>query len=142
MVLENLFDDLDDDSEKLEVYLEDPNERRKDWIKRKEREGYRVDFPGENELFIDIDSARQWSIFKDQLKVFERNFGSVISYKVTPSKSGPPNRHIRVILPFQVNELQRIAFQAVLGSDPVRELLSIARDRQGDEHPTLFLEQP
>lgn len=35
---------------------------------------------------------------------------------------------------------QRIAWQAALGSDPVRELLSAIRHYKGDPHPTLFVE--
>lgn len=142
MVLEDLNDAFFDNLNKSDYAEDQANETRLQWIKRKEEAGFIVDYPAENELFIDIDSDENWQIFKNQLKIFERNFGSIKSYSVKPSKSGLPKRHVRLLLPFTVTELQRIAFQAAFGSDLVREMISLARHRNGDDHPTLFLEKP
>lgn len=76
-------------------------------------------------------------------KCFCRNFGTTASdLLVTPSKSGGEKQHIRVFLPFNVEPVERIALQAALGSDGVRELLSLRRVRGDDPHPTLFAETP
>ena len=41
-----------------------------------------------------------------------------------------------------VSNEKRILLQALLGSDPVREMLSLIRVLNDDEHPTLFMEKP
>ena len=116
-------------------------ELRENYIKRMESQGNRIVFPADNELQIDVDNEEQYKQFKNQwVYIFSRDIPES-SYVVEPSKGGLPGRHITVTLPFKVTSVQRIAFQAVLGSDPVRELLSLIRDYRGDEHPTLFCEK-
>lgn len=59
----------------------------------------------------------------------------VDTFEVWTSKSGPPNRHARVKLVNPATVVERIALQAMLGSDPMRELLSLARLRRGVAEP-------
>lgn len=104
-----------------------------------EREGKEVVLPKPNQLFIDIDSEAGFALFMDQmerLRQFEFAYMTV-----TPSASGFPNRHIVVDLDRDVSDIERIAFQAAMGSDPIRELLGLIRVSHGDPHPTLFLER-
>jgi hypothetical protein len=124
----------------------DPNETRLDYIKRMEAEGNRIVLPADDELLIDLDSQEHIDAFKKSWPIFERDVllhvGIAPTYTSAPSRSGPPRTHVTVKLPFEiVTPEERIAWQAALGSDPVRELLSMLRDMRGDEHPTLFVEK-
>jgi hypothetical protein len=91
--------------------------------------------PKANELFLDIDSA-------DALEAFFKLFASFkatedeAEYELTPSPSGRPGRyHVVVDLGRPVNSpLERITLQAVLGSDPMRELLNWRRLVAGVPH--------
>lgn len=125
----------------------DPNETREDYIARMEAEGFVVRYPDTDELYIDIDDEQQYAAFLKSWAIFERDMAGVQmlgkpTYTETPSRSGLPSRHIIVALPFEVTDEERIMWQAALGSDPVRELLSALRHQRGDVHPTLFVERP
>jgi hypothetical protein len=80
------------------------------------------------------------------MKRFDRGMDVMIKHfnaqviKSTPSRSGLPKRHLIVRLNRPVSNAERIALQAALGSDPVREILGIVRVQHNDPHPTLFLE--
>jgi hypothetical protein len=100
--------------------------------------GLVVVFPEPHELFVDIDS-------KAAMKRFCRAIGRLpgVTYLVRPSPSGRPGRfHIVVTMPGPVGAMERIALQAMLGSDPTRELLSWMRTLRGITQPTLFFERP
>lgn len=58
--------------------------------------------------------------------------------KQTTSKSG--NKHIYVRLEKPITATERLVFQAALGSDPKREILSLARLKRGEPNPTLLFE--
>lgn len=105
--------------------------------------GGRVVLPEPHELQIDIDSSEQLEEFKKRLKIFDREFQlSREPYKITPSKSGRTGKwHITIELCENIDHWQRIALQACLGSDPIRELLSACRLSKNDPHPTLFIEK-
>lgn len=107
-------------------------------------EGWKIVVPADNELQIDIDC-------EEDEKLFLRNFSVLFdyltegnpSYVTTPSPSGEPfHSHITVTLPFAVTPWQRIALQASLGSDRMRELLSSVRVIHGHEPATIFKEKP
>lgn len=104
--------------------------------------GKRMVFPSAQQLQIDIDTEEQY-------KVFQANYDRFLSYNPdegvqmveTVSGSGLPHRHITLTLNWELeSEWQRIALQAVLGSDPVREILSAMRVLHGVENPTMFVE--
>lgn len=124
----------------------DPNEERAAYIKRMEAEGNQIVLPAADELQVDIDDETQYAAFQKSWPIFEREIsywtaGTAPTYTESPSRSGLPSRHITVKLPFEVSDPQeRIAWQASLGSDPARELLSMLRCLRGDIHPTLFVE--
>jgi hypothetical protein len=115
-------------------------------IELAEREGLDVKFPADNELFIDIDNEHSFKLFQNQFYIVKHYIGVVktkaypYDYVVTPSRHGLPGRHIVVTLSRNVTKLERIALQACLGSDRVREVLGFVQIQNGDPHPTLFLE--
>jgi len=79
--------------------------------------------PKSNQLFIDIDDASSMRRF---VRCVLRLRG--VSYIVRPSPSGLPGHyHITLAMPRTVTPLERIALQAILGSDSMRELLSWLR---------------
>lgn len=114
-------------------------ENSEEFIERMEDQGYEIIYPAPNELLIDLDTEEDWKNFKSHFYRLRNEFPEM-KFKDYPSKSGLPRRHVRVTMPFQMDNLERIAWQAVLCSDPVRELLSMIRWKAGYNHPTLFCE--
>lgn len=103
--------------------------------------GCGVVYPKPNELFVDIDSNRDFQAFKEAVEIFKR-FEPVTSWTYQPSSSGLPGRyHVTVTLARVVSDFERIAFQAMLASDHKRELLSYGRLKNSEEHATIFFER-
>jgi len=102
-------------------------------------EGLTVVFPKANELLIDIDNEHSFMLFMKQMDILKRYVGAT-GDTITPSRHGLPGRHIVVTLDHDIDETERILLQACLGSDRVRELLGYVQMKNGDAHPTLFLE--
>ena len=103
-------------------------------------EGKQIVIPKSNELFIDIDSAEQYEIFKSRIKELNECFHCVFDMKEVPSPGGPNNRHIYIKLDCAILEEERAFLQLFLGSDPIREYLAWCLCKIGDPHPTLFFE--
>lgn len=99
--------------------------------------------PDPNQLQIDIDSLAQEKEFDSLFETFFNNVeGSLQVISNKPSRSGKPGkRHITLTLNRKVTSVERILFQALLGSDRKRELLSYVRVLNGDPEPTLFFEK-
>lgn len=106
------------------------------------KQGQVVKLPGSTELFLDIDSAEQFKRFTTVLNTVEFNEDAVPTWTLSPSKKGYPHVHIIVDMKRGLEPLERIALQAILGSDPVRETISLARLRSGNPSPTVFFENP
>jgi hypothetical protein len=106
-----------------------------------DKRGLDVRVPKNNELFIDIDSEEQLAMFHRQLAVFLKRTDA--AWSMRPSPGGLPY-HVHIVVTLTkrvVTNAERILLQAVLGSDPMRELLSWERIEIGDPHPTLFFEK-
>lgn len=112
---------------------------REKYIEQKEKEGFTIVYPEPNELQIDIDNSEQKRHFEKVWNLIDIAIPNAY-FESSVSQSGR-GVHITVTLPFDVSNIERIAFQAALGSDPVRELLSIYRYSRDDEYPTLFVER-
>lgn len=98
--------------------------------------------PNECELFIDIDdeaSATHCIAGINRIKARIKD----IDYRMSPSPSGSPGRfHIVVTVPGRVfTPIERVAWQAALGSDRMRELNSLCDILDGDPLPTIFFEK-
>lgn len=107
--------------------------------------GMEVVLPQDNQLQIDIDNEESYKVYLGNLVRYKLHFADnpVLFTEEKPSKSGKEGkRHITVTLADPISNEQRILFQALLGSDPVREMLSYIRLVNDDEHPTLFIEKP
>ena len=107
--------------------------------------GFEVVLPQNNQLQIDIDDYASYGVYLGNLKRYKLHFDNnpIILEEKKPSKSGREgNQHITVTLADPISNEKRILLQALLGSDPVREMLSYIRLVNDDEHPTLFIEKP
>ena len=99
-----------------------------------------------NELQIDIDSNaalkmfnEHWHIFNSRMAAYRKPITSLTTIKASPSgKRG--HWHITITFQRPIDPATRIALQSVLGSDRVRELLSLCRLLNGSPIPTLFFE--
>ena len=118
----------------------DGHEDREEYCRRMVAEGLVVVVPADDELQIDIDEEAQYDQFIGQLDRLRRMYPS-LRWIEHPSRNGLPGRHITVSTGSVLTAWQRIALQACMGSDPVRELLSACRIHRGDGVPTLFVEQ-
>lgn len=107
-------------------------------------EGWRVVVPTTKQLLIDIDNTadlEQFNLAFDYLSKF--NLFGPKGFSQVNSKSGIEGRlHITVDLSSAVTPVERIALQAILGSDWKREFHSMRRIQEGDTVPTLFFEKP
>ena len=97
-------------------------------------DGFKVIFPGPDELFLDIDSEEAYDRYRSMYfllsSLLQPHDG--LRRLETVSKSGLPNRHIRITLPGEMTMEQRFIFQLALGSDPelttLREQVKVLRE--------------
>lgn len=101
--------------------------------------GMDVVFPKDNQLQIDIDNNESYALYEGVRDVIAHHYG-ILQEEIHASKSGGEKRHLTITLLRVIDNMERIALQAALGSDRKRELLSIIQEVNGDDHPVLFLE--
>lgn len=121
-------------------------EKRERYVNRMLSEGYDILVPGDDELQLDLDSDEDYGRFVVAIARLKSEYDAKASdtelvWEERPSKSGLPHKHIIVHLPATITNLERIALQAVLGSDRTREMLSLFRLWDGDPVPTLLAEK-
>jgi|SRR5579883_1545830 len=101
--------------------------------------GLEVFVPGPNDITVDIDSPELPEPFNEVLKILKQHFDIEVK-KTTKSKSG--NLHVYLYSPQFFTHSEKIALQAILGSDPKREALSLVRSVKGGlGHPSLLFEK-
>ncbi len=101
-----------------------------------------VVFPKENELQIDLDHIEDHDVMFDMINVLRHNGLTVDVTKVTKSLGGNHHGYVQLNLEEPIDEITRIAFQACLGSDRTRELLSLLRILLKTNRPaTCFFER-
>ena len=123
-----------DELEALSAY----RENRIAYVNRKKQEGYSIFYPEENELLLDIDSENDLQRCKLSISRMEDELQEALPFSVFKSTT-PGHYHISIKFPRKIDMLERIALQAVLGSDRVREMLSLFRLWQGEAHPSLLV---
>ena len=110
-------------------------------VKKADRLGKIIVKPGDNELLLDIDSAEQYKTYKDRMEELSK-LHKVVRIKEIPSSEKSGHRHIYISLVCGMEDEERIFLQLFLGSDPIREYLSLCLIRIGDPHPILLFENP
>jgi hypothetical protein len=96
--------------------------------------------PAEDELQLDLDTEEDVRRFDVAWPILSEHFPTARCFS-TPSKSGD-GQHVRIRVPFSLTTLQRIAFQAALGSDYKRELLAAIGEQLNIGIPTVLFETP
>lgn len=98
-------------------------------------------WPKGDRLLLDLDSAEQVLQFVTVgLPTLLANW-KVRHIHVWASRS--KGTHAMLVMAKSFTAAERVALQAALGSDPVREMISVARLRAGIEpHSTLYKPQP
>ena len=115
--------------------------RREDTLERMEQNGLKLVIPADNQLQIDIDSESDYQRYQRALKSFKTNHIDVIKEIVErPSKSGLPRRHITITMWSTYIPRERIFYQALLGSDLIREINNLRRLNNNDIFPIAFFE--
>lgn len=94
-------------------------------------------FPNANEAQIDLDGDAQLNERVLEVLRSNRPFPRIDRMQTT-SKSG--NRHVHLRFDRPLKTLERIVIQACLGSDPVREILSLLRHNEGSDYCTALFE--
>jgi len=95
--------------------------------------------PLPNELQIDLDAVTLTEFYRRLNVLRGIDLVKIVEVIKVPSKTAE-HWHVTVKLDQELQEIERIALQACLGSDPMRELLNWARVRQEDEVPMCFIE--
>jgi len=113
-----------------------------DAVDKAKSKGKKIIIPKDDELQIDIDTTRQYGIFKLNIKELNEFFHSVWKIREYQSPRGPDHRHIYIRLDDNIKDTERAFLQLFLGSDPVREYLSMCLIKIGDPHPILMFEEP
>lgn len=105
--------------------------------------GCTVEVATDDVLLLDLDSAEAVGTFITRIR-YARSRGIPLGrYELMPSRNSATkgSQHARVHLEQPTPLRERILLQALLGSDPTRELLCYARARDGVE-PNIVLFRP
>lgn len=108
-------------------------------VKKAQRLGKIIVKPETNELLLDIDNAEQYKTFKYRLKELSK-LHTIEEIKEIPSTEKPDHYHIYVTLDRDIEDEERVFLQLFLGSDSIREYLSLCLIHIGDPHPILLFE--
>lgn len=94
--------------------------------------------PGPRDLFVDIDNDADFDFLRERVKDMLKLGVMIRVVSDGPSKSGLPHRHVYLIADRDLSDPERIALQACLGSDRVREFLSLMRLWAGGVGTTFY----
>jgi hypothetical protein len=118
------------------------------WMERRAAElGLVPDVADDTTLQLDVDSDTAMSRFSDGLRLLKSlaaEHGGIVDVLtfdepvILPSKSGAMHRHVWLKLRRPLPIGDRIALQAILGSDPERELLALAGAWHGKAKPVVL----
>lgn len=107
------------------------------------KEGLRVVVPTATQIQIDIDNDADYARYTQAYDMLrDLRIYAKLNASERPSRNGGEGRHITIDLGDDVTPIERIALQAIMGSDFKRELFSLSRVKDGEAIPTLFYEKP
>lgn len=100
--------------------------------------------PHPNELLIDIDTASDQYVLEAMLALLNQHGISARITERTRSLHGGRHFYVKVDIGRPLTDMERVAFQAALGSDRKRELLGILRalGLLTAAHVSVFFESP
>lgn len=97
--------------------------------------GFEVVFGDDMHLLLDIDAPEPSMQFMAMLPMIYDRFGAAVESQ-WKSKSG--NTHIVMVLSEPLPILERIALQAMMGSDSKKEMMSMCSAKIGVDNPILL----
>lgn len=105
------------------------------------RLGLTVVVATDRDIFVDLDANQDQYVLEANLTLLRKNGFEVDFVKTTRSRSG--NKHVYLRAPRVLTDVERIALQAILGSDRKREVFCFLRILAGTERPvSVFFEKP
>jgi hypothetical protein len=111
--------------------------------RRARQRGQVIEYSTPRTLQIDIDGREAYDRFEAMLELWESCPTLPRPGNITERESRTPgNMHITVEMDGDLPVQTRILFQALLGSDLKRELLSLASHMNGHENPIVFYRNP
>lgn len=106
---------------------------------RAEALGVHVILPPPNVLTVDLDNDTSKAVYDENIGILLNQEPEFVERTVvTTSRNG--NQHMYIQLNRVVTELERLGLQAMLGSDPKREILGHARLQHGIEPVSVMFE--
>jgi hypothetical protein len=96
-----------------------------------------VNVAAENELQLDFDSPEIPAQFYRMIPILAQVMQANITWRRNTSRSG--NVHVIITLPDPLNFPQRVAWQAILGSDPMREGLNMLSESRNEKNVILLV---
>lgn len=108
-------------------------------IRQAESEGFTVVRGGPCVLVLDLDTPAAWEQYARVLVIVKR-YMDVTAVEEWNSKSG--NKHVRITLAEPWDITTRLLLQAALGSDGVKELLTVIRVWNGVDEPSMLFRPP
>lgn len=117
----------------IEMAIEEELYNSKDVEVFAEEVGCDVKYAKPTQLFLDLDSEEAYSDFRLKYAIMsELSHGRLLNrYRASKSRNG--NTHIIISLCQEVSVEMQLGLQAVLGSDPMRELFNFGRLLRGDD---------
>lgn len=107
-----------------------------------EHDNFEIIVAEPNQLQIDYDVSELPAQFEKALDILTQAFcknTQCLHYFIKKSRHG--NLHVTINLPINIPDTERIAWQAVFGSDPTREAMSLMSVRREIANPTLLIER-
>lgn len=96
------------------------------FLEQVENQGFIIVKPLENQLLLDLDTSERQQDFFDNFERLSYEYPGAT--RETYKSKTPGHLHAIVNLPFNLNNnFERIAWQAILGSDPIREMMNLKR---------------
>jgi len=102
--------------------------------------------PEPNQLQLDIDNEKAYEVFLKRIEEYGRHSQLSLDVEQHESKGGYPHLHITITVtdldgnPHVFDEWERLALQAALGSDIIRETLNMWRLLTGNDNPSRLFE--
>jgi hypothetical protein len=110
-------------------------------LARARRKGLIIVEPAPNELQLDLDGARAIRRYAMQYSILKRA-GLTKGWieHIRPSRR-ENHIHLTITLPYNLENPTRILWQAILGSDLIREAFNLVRVARGNRYPIVFFEK-
>lgn len=110
-------------------------------LRRAKKLGWKIVEPKPNELQLDLDGSRAVRRYGMQFSIL-RKAGLTKGWreKLLPSKKSG-HVHVVITIPKAVNNLERVALQAILGSDIKREAFNYSRVKKHNKYPIVLFKR-